>query len=62
MFDIDTYNQMIKEEKQVKDWEKSERSRILKITNPTRKQKEWSRVFPPVEKRDDSYILNGVIY
>ena len=62
MFDIDTYNQMVKEEKQVKEWEKKERNRILKMINPIKKQQEWSRVFPPVEKQDDSYILNGVIY
>lgn len=46
MFDIDTYNQINKEESAYKKWEWSERNRILRMSNPKRKQVAWNKLYP----------------
>lgn len=46
MFDIDTLHQIKAEDMQVRKWENSERNRILRMTNPKRKQEEWNKLFP----------------
>ena len=46
MFDIDTYNQIAKENQQQREWEQSERNRILRMSNTTRKQEAWSKLYP----------------
>ena len=46
MFDIDTLKVMSLENQQQRDWEKSERNRILRMSNQKKKQIEWNGLYP----------------
>ena len=46
--DIDTITQINAEERQYQQWLRDERNRILRMTNPVRKQIEWNRVHPKI--------------
>lgn len=50
MFDIDTLNQINKEDRAYKQWEQEERSRILSMSNEKRKQAAWRKLFPKSER------------
>ena len=45
MFDIDTINEIGREEQIYNAWVREEKNRILKISNSQRKQTEWSKLF-----------------
>ena len=46
MFDIDTYNQTNREDRQQEKEERELKNRILSMNNPLRKMKEWQKYFP----------------
>lgn len=46
MFDIDTCNQICREEQAQRAWEREQKNRILNMTNVQKKQLLWSRLFP----------------
>lgn len=58
--DGDEINVRNREEKAYYLWLNQEKNRILKITNPQKKQVEWSRLFPKWTP-DDSY-LGGEVF
>lgn len=44
--DSDYYNLVAKENQMQREWEKEERNRILRMSNPKRKQVEWCKLYP----------------
>ena len=46
MFDIDTYNQINREDRQQEKEDRELKNRILSMNNPLRKMKEWQKYFP----------------
>ena len=46
IFDEASANDAHAENKQVQQWEQSEKNRILKMTNPQKKQIAWRNLFP----------------
>lgn len=57
--DADDVNTINAEEKAYRQWVWKERRRILKMTNPVRKQEAWNKLFPPFTM-DDSYLEGDV--
>lgn len=50
--DYDYYNLVAKENQQQREWEQSERNRILRMTSPKRKQIEWNHLYPKLQADD----------
>lgn len=46
IYDEDSANAVAKENQQQREWEQSERNRILRMSNPKRKQEAWSKLYP----------------
>lgn len=49
------YNDLIAEERGYKKWEQEQKNRILRMTNPKRKQEEWNKLFP-IMQLDNDYL------
>lgn len=60
IFDENTANQVKAEEQAYSEWVYKQKNRILAMANEKRKQVEWNKLFTPVTKPDDSYLVGGV--
>lgn len=49
------YNDLIAEERGYKKWEQEQKNKILRMTNPKRKQEEWNKLFP-IMQLDNDYL------
>ena len=58
--DYKTLENLKQEDRQVEQWERDLKTRILKITDSTKKQAEWNRNFVPRAILDDSYLAGPV--
>ena len=59
MIDGDEVNIRIREEKAYYAWLKKRSVEVRKITNPSRRQEEWNKLFPKWVP-DDSYLEGGI--
>ena len=59
IFDEDSANLAHTENQQVQEWYQSEKKRILKMTNPQKKQLAWKELFP---KLICSKELDGTVW
>lgn len=55
VFDEDSVNDTVFEERQYQAEARKEKNRILAMTDSKKKQAEWKRLFPPYTQ-DDSYL------
>ena len=58
--DYKTLANLKQEARQAEQWERDLKTRILKITDSTKKQAEWNRNFIPQTRPDDSYLLGNI--
>ena len=59
--DIETILKINKEEKHYQSFLQSEKNRILRIIDTTKKQAEWSKLFG-TRQPDDSYLEYGEVF
>ena len=52
---IDMRIELNEEDRLVRAWEKEERNRILRMSNPKKKQVEWNLLFPKLEVSNIPY-------
>ena len=58
--DYKTLANLKQEARQAEQWERDLKTRILKISDSTKKQAEWNRNFMPRTSSDDSYLLGNI--
>lgn len=51
---IDDINTLNKEEQAYKSWEKEEKNRIIRMTDPEKKQAAWNTLFPKLAIEDNN--------
>mgnify|MGYP001004944361 CR=1 FL=1 len=57
----DTIQQLNLEERAYNEWERTEKNRILAMSNPQKKQTAWNKLFPKME-RSDEWMLSAVVF
>ena len=60
IYDEDSANTAVLEERAYQTWVKDEKNRILNMTDSRRKQEAWKLLFTQME-RSDNY-LNGLVF
>lgn len=55
MFDIDTCNTIVAEERSYRKWVREQKNRILNISNYDSKVQEWKKLFPKIEHSEIPY-------
>jgi hypothetical protein len=60
MIDIDTINQNNRVDYLIEQDEKETKSRILKIVDPVKKQREWNKYFTPQSVPSDDWMLQAL--
>lgn len=57
MFDIDTHNQIVLEDRHQEKEERELRNRLLNMTNTDKKQELWRKHFPAVDYQETDLIF-----
>ena len=59
IFDADSANEVVRENKAYQVWEKEQKNKILGMVDSVKKQAAWRQLFPEVT-HDDSFLAGNI--